>query len=196
MQNITAFPLQWPPEQPRSTSPRISPFKKKSFDLSRRSLTDELKRLGARDVILSTNIPLRQDGHPYANAARPKDHGVAVYFKYKGRSMVFACDRWCQIECNMHSIELTISAIRGIERWGSSDMMEKAFTGFAALEAPGPKKRPWWYVLELETPPRSRIVAREAYLQRLKRVHPDHGGTHEAMVELNQAWEEAQTVTV
>ena len=38
----------------------------------------ELKRLGARGMVLSTNVELRQDGLPYSNRRRPEDPGVAV----------------------------------------------------------------------------------------------------------------------
>lgn len=50
--------------------------------------------------------------------------------------MCFACDKWNKIKDNMQAIAKTIEALRGIERWGSGDMMERAFTGFAALPSP------------------------------------------------------------
>lgn len=186
MSNATSYPLQWPFGQKRTTYPKRSNFDSKPFGWARDALLSELRRLGARDTILSTNIPLRQDGLPYANAARPKDHGVAVYFRYKSKPMVFACDKWDKIEDNMRSIEKTIEAIRGIERWGSSDMMERAFTGFAQLEAPPGEE--WWDVLQCRRDSHKDIV-RAQYLRLCRDNHPDKGGTSEMMAKINHAWD-------
>jgi hypothetical protein len=92
--------------------------------------------------------PLRRDGLPLANHRTPSDLGVAVYFTYRGRQMCLACDQWDKIQDNIHAIRKTIEAFRGIPRWGTGDMMERAFTGFEELPAPGQQaKRPWWQVL-------------------------------------------------
>jgi hypothetical protein len=96
-------------------------------------LQRELRFLGAQNVVLSSNIPLRRDGLPYADFRRPDDPGVAVYFLYRKRQMCFACDRYYMTEDNVRAIALTIEALRGIERWGASDMIERAFTGFQAI---------------------------------------------------------------
>ncbi|KAF7958244.1 hypothetical protein AWV80_01355 [Cupriavidus sp. UYMU48A] len=86
--------------------------------------------------MISTNVPLRQDGLPYASYRKVDDEGVAVYFTLDGQQMSFACDRWNKVEHNMHAIVKTIDALRGIARWGTGDMMRAAFTGFAALPSP------------------------------------------------------------
>src|SRR5258705_389649 len=104
---IAAFPLAWPLGWPhtradlrrrgwefkeiRGVNTFGSPKRELvTFDTARRKLRDELARLGARDVVLSTNIPLRTDGEARADAARytMKDPGVAIYFKLKDRPMV------------------------------------------------------------------------------------------------------------
>ena len=41
----------------------------------------------------------------------------------------------------------SIEAMRGIERWGPSQMMERTFTGFAAL--PEKSGSDWWDVLQV-----------------------------------------------
>lgn len=135
-----AHPLQWPAGKPRSRYQRSSQFGKKSFAQARDFTLTELRRLGARSVVISTNIPIRNDGLPYARFAIPEDKGVAVYFQWDGRQMAFACDQWDKIEHNIYAIGKTIEAMRGIERWGSSDMMKAAFTGFEALPPPSEKK--------------------------------------------------------
>ena len=47
----------------------------------------------------------------------------------------------------MQAIAKTIEALRGINRWGTGDMMEAAFKGFSALPAPDTNK-PWREVLD------------------------------------------------
>jgi DnaJ-domain-containing protein 1 len=99
--------------------------------------------------------------------------------------MSFACDRWLKIEHNMQAIAKTIEALRGIARWGTGDMLEAAFTGFAALAAPG-SKRHWREVLGV-APGADMALVRAAYRTLASRHHPDKGGSHETMAELNAA---------
>jgi hypothetical protein len=76
--------------------------------------------MGGTGVILSTNIPLRNDGLPYANSREPNDPGVAVYFRYQKRDLCFACDAYTSVRENAYAIAKTVEALRGIERWGAS----------------------------------------------------------------------------
>jgi hypothetical protein len=48
---------------------------------------------------------------------------------------VIACDEFSQVRLNMAAIVFTIRAIRQIERCGTSTLLERAFKGFAALNA-------------------------------------------------------------
>ncbi|MDH4163301.1 MAG: J domain-containing protein [Nitrospirota bacterium] len=191
--SIDAYPLQWPAGWKRTTSyqRRTSKFADKSFAVARDYLMAELKRFGATNIILSTN-----DGLPYSGYRQPDDTGVAVYFqKSQGwdkpkKSMVFACDQWRKIEENIYAIFKTIEALRGIERWGSSDLMERSFTGFTALPPAPPAKRDWWDVLGVPRhSSKEHIKARYRELAAVN--HPDFGGSHEAMTLLNRAYEEA-----
>lgn len=191
-QPASAYPLQWPPHRPRSRFRGRGSFKT-SFARARDNIIAEVHRLGGRMTIISTNIPLRADGLPYATFRLPDDTGVAVYFQYKGKAMCFACDRYTGAEANMHAISLTISALRGIARWGTGDMMESAFSGFTALPAPGhTAARGWPEILEVAHDA-TYEEAKENY-RRLSMIrHPDRrGGSEEAMTELNWAWAQAQ----
>jgi hypothetical protein len=127
-----AYPLQWPTGKKRTSYRESSRFRS-SFAVARDELINELKMLGAKQVVISTNVPLRQDGLPYANFRQPADPGVAVYFQYKNNSMCFACDRWQKIDDNIQAIRHTINALRGIARWGTGDILTAALTGFTAL---------------------------------------------------------------
>lgn len=180
-----SYPLHWPQGWPRTKHPERSRFKV-TPDVARRELQSEVKLLGGRYLVLSTNIELRLDGNPYAGRRDPTDVGVAVYFEFNGKSMTFACDRWDRLYDNVRAIGNTISAMRGIERWGASDLMERAFSAFEAL--PAPKK--WHEILGV-----SKIASRDevkAAYHILARVrHPDRGGSHEAMTELTGARDNA-----
>jgi hypothetical protein len=171
---MDAYPLSWPVSWLRTRVRRSAPFGL-NFARSRDSLIREIHLLGGRDVILSTNISLRQDGLPYANQPQPDDPGVAVYFRFKDKPMVFACDKHTNVKDNVRAIGKTIEALRGIERWGASDMMERAFTGFQALPPPEGKE-PWFLVLQLPESSPASVV--EAQYRRLRSAyHPDkpHG---------------------
>lgn len=199
---VEAYPLCWPVGW-RKLSDNIYRSRarfKTSFAVARDELVRELALMGAEKVIISTNIPLRRDGLPYAGQAQPKDPGVAVYFqltrwaksgKRETKPMVFACDTWDRVEDNLQAIRHTVGALRGIERWGASDMMERAFTGFAALPQPA-QPRHWREVLGYgpnSTPSAEGLKSRHRELA-LKH-HPDRGGDAGLMAEINRAAEQA-----
>jgi hypothetical protein len=142
----------------------------------------EIGRMSGQYAVLSTNIELRRDGLPYSGQKPPADVGAAVYFLRKGKQMTFACDRWDRVQDNIHAIAKTIDAIRGIERWGSSDMMERAFAAFEALPAP----EQWWQVLGVRSDATVFEIDR-AYRDLAKDAHPDRGGSDEQMSRLNAA---------
>lgn len=150
-----------------------------------RRLEDQLSAFRARDIVISTNIRPTLTGFPASGGSEPRDPGVALYFKRDGKPYCLACDRWLRVADNIAAIAAEIAANRGRERWGVVTL-EEAFAGFAAL----PPQRRWWEVLGLhhapETPEKLRVWFRE-----LARVnHPDQGGTHDRMAELNAAYAE------
>lgn len=178
---IEAFPLHWPAGWNRTIDYRRERGAfKTTFAKARDEVMAEVARMGGRNPVLSSNLQLRRDGLPYAQQARIADPGIAIYFEYKGKPMCFACDRYTTIEANTRAIQLTIAALRGIERWGASDMMERAFTGFAALEAPSTG---WRSVLDSVDP--------EGSYRRLRaQHHPDRGGDAAQFQRVQKAWED------
>lgn len=175
-----AYPLQWPANWPRARSRSHAPFKV-SPSQAKREMYEELQRLGARDVVVSADQPLNRDGTPTLRRTWG-DPGIAVYFKRKGRQVVLACDQYLLPHDNMRAIGKTVEAMRGIERWGASDMLDRAFTGFEALPAP----EQWWQVLGLTEGATSEQIDR-AWRQKAREAHPDRGGTDGAMARLNAA---------
>lgn len=188
-EGVDAFPLAWPIGWPRTKRRERARFAG-TFGRIRDELMAEIGRLGGRYPVVSTNVPLRRDGLPYANQAEPADPGVAVYFERRGRGMVFACDKWNKVQDNLRSVQKTIEAIRGIERWGASEMMERAFQAFEAL--PSPKS--CWDVLGI-TPGSTHDMIEAAYKAQAKARHPDRGGSHAAMSELNAARDAAMSLS-
>jgi len=187
-----AYPLHWPEGWPRTAKQarkdaRFDTPWAKTLD----KLVNEIHRLGGSSPIISSNAALRQrDSLPYADQAQDKldDPGVSVFFTVNGRQRVMAHDIYKTVHHNLHSIALTIEAMRAIERHGGSMMMERAFEGFAALAAPGAK--PWWQILEVM--PQASKAEIEAAFKRLARArHPDAGGSDAMMAELNAARDQA-----
>lgn len=103
-----------------------------------------------------------------------------------------ACDRWLKVGENMRAIWHALEALRSLERCGASQILERAYAGFAALPAAG-RVKPWREVL-FSAPYPARYdadVVDAAYRELAVIHHPDRGGSHERMVEINQAREAA-----
>ncbi len=222
MKSITqadAFPLRWPDGWPRTRARKSGdqfktrssvpsmpgggyyPMVPISYSRARGQLIEELQRLGAKSLVVSSNVPVKVDGEPVSRAGDRvyDDPGVAIYFMLKGRQMVMAQDAFDSVSANVRSLGLAVEAMRSLERHGGGTMMQKAFDGFAALPAPdGVKpKRPWWTVLNYSENPEDRLdLSVEEVQARFKtlarRRHPDtDGGSAELMAELNEARDEA-----
>lgn len=146
-------PLRWPDGWPRTASPTRSAFRVEGR-VALAHLLEELARMGARDVEIFTNRRANQDGSLSMARQRIFDTGVAVYFRRKGKPTVFACDQYDEIHDNIRAIGKTIEAMRAIERYGASDMLDRAFTAFEALPAP----EQWWQVLEVSSEASEAVV--------------------------------------
>ena len=191
-----AFPLAWPALRPRTPGHRRrSAGFALSLEQSQRELLRELRLLNARDVVVSTNVAVRRDGLFYASGPEPTDPGVAVYFDrfvpagcglVQRRSFVIACDSYTRLRWNVRAVGVTIEALRAIARHGATEMLEQAFTGFAALPPAGP--RHWSDVLGV---PRSASpeVVRAEFRHLVKQHHPDAGGDAERFREVSAAFE-------
>lgn len=187
-----SYPLQWPDHVPRT------PQGKKGYsrfdisqDVAHRHMVKEIGLLGGSNIVLSTNIPLRRDGLPYANhRASVGDSGVAVYFTFKKQARSFACDRYFEVWENMRALGKTIEAMRGISRWGAHEVLDQMFQGFTALPPPGamttppPMQKQWFEVLGVAQ--NCPLAVAEAAWKALCRANG--GGS----VELNNAIEQAR----
>jgi len=197
---VAPYPLQWPSGRPRCASRRRAAFNKKSVnrhgwaESQQLSVSDalgrlqsELDRLGARYSVISTNLEPRLDGMPKSGQREPADPGVALYFDLSGKPHCMPCDTFDRVADNIVAIAKHIEATRAIERYGVATMSEM-FAGFAALPPPG-AKRPWQDVLGITAPAAAidRSAIESAFRAKARAAHPDAGGSHTAMSELNQA---------
>jgi len=150
--------------------------------------------MGATCIVISTGVPPRRDGLP-RSGYEPDDPGVAVYWtclKINGRSQEYAiaCDVWDRVRDNLHAVELSVGALRGLARWGASEIVRRAFTGFAALP-PAPDDGWWREVLDVRSDA-TLEQCEAAYRAEAHNAHPDRCGTDEAMKQLNAAIEAAR----
>jgi hypothetical protein len=180
-----AYPLTWPAGWPKTEPNRRETARfKTTISAALKNLKRQIELMGGTNTVLSSNYTL--------GAENPKESGVVAYFRWQQMDVAIPCDRWLKIEHNVQAIALTIEAMRGMERWGAKHMIKAMFTGFKALPAPKGSERPWWDVLGIpQTSTRQQIE--DAYFQKCKTCHPDKGGTHEQMVELNDAYSKALT---
>lgn len=199
-----AYPLRWPAGWPRAKGRILGGFQV-SPDKAVLSLLENLRKIRATNVVVSSNCPLRQDGTPYRDAltSRLPDPGVAVYFQYHGKPMVMAQDAYVLPLANARSLALAIEAMRAIERHGGGHMMQRSFDGFAQLPPPNGGAsapiRPWREVLGMEGVDPSLIaefqrpIVEDRYRKLAKERHPDTPtGSAEAFAELNNAVETAR----
>jgi len=197
MEHITASPLCWPNGWTRTKIKESSRFgclnKPVSIAKATRFVLAELHRMGTPDfrVIISTDLRLRNDGLPYSNQRDPADKGCSVWWKNGDKQMVLALDKYDRIADNLYAIGKTVEAMRGIERWGSGEILERTFTGFQALPDPESMSQPnWRHVLNYSGD--SLDGANVAYKIARKAAHPDHGGSGDLFHAVNRAWADAE----
>jgi hypothetical protein len=200
---VTRYPLTWPRGWPRETFRRGAHFgqrsegatgyvRKRELSVSQAvdRLFPELNRLGARSVILSTNVPTRLDGTPRSDTREPADPGVAVYFELKKKATVLACDRWNRTADNIAAIAAHVEALRAIGRYGVGSV-EQAFAGYTAL--PERATSDWRAILKFEEGVRVTMAEVDERFRELARTaHPDAGGTHDMMAAYTRARADAK----
>jgi hypothetical protein len=188
MNNITAYPLAWPPSIQRT--PRREPTR------FRTTLTSALgnvqtslirfakdSEMGLEDLVISSNVTL--------GVHRPRDPGVAIWFVWDLHQVCIPNDKYSTVEGNLQGIHHIIEARRVELRHGSLELVRATFKGFMLA---APTNRPWFRVLGVkENDPPEKIKA--AYQKLRSAHHPDReGGDHLTMTDINAAWEQAQWI--
>lgn len=196
------YPLEWPVGRPRTPANRRKAPDHYKVDLgtAREHLIRELRLLGAKHVVVSTNLPVRDSGSGFisrSTTGRTKrgdeeiDPGAAVYWSLKGKDHVMASDTWGDLRSNLRALGLAIAALRALERSGVSGVLDQALIGMKALPATIQLQRPWRDVLKYNGPLDADAI-RTAYHAAARTCHPDRGGSDAAMSEVNTAYEDAQ----
>jgi hypothetical protein len=194
---IEAYPLCWPHDYSRTPTNKIRNSRfRTTLGAARDYVKAEIKRLDGKDPIISTNIPLKQDGDLRADWSRARidDHGASVYFMRNKVQVCLCCDTYSKVWENLHAIGRTIEALRQIDRDGVSDFLNRTFTGFKALpESVVLNQKSIWEILGLTVKPGSIDAIHLAYKQKAKQLHPDLGGSAESFQELQTAYKQAKS---
>lgn len=188
-----AFPLDWPIGFKRTdkSKRKFSPFRQ-TPGAAQDFLHAEVRRIGGKKLIVSTNIPVRKDGFMYADYINKKqeDPGVAIYFEMDGEPISMCCDQYIKIQDNIYALGKSVEALRGIDRWGCSEFMKRAFTGFKALPESGSAAGTCWEILDLQ-PTRDEDLIKQMYRIKALKHHPDRGGDSSKFDSLTKAYEQA-----
>ena len=189
------YPLQWPDGMPRTVRPGADQFKT-SLSGALKNVTKSLS-LFATDskhkvegIVISSNVTLGNQ--------RPKDTGVVVYFSWNGLSTCIPVDRYAKVEANLQAIHHCIEAERVKLRHGGVNLVQAAFRGYAALDAPGKEPhRSWREVLDIPDGHTADPETVQKQYKRLRgRFHTDNQetGDNDRYLEVMRAWKEYQSL--
>jgi hypothetical protein len=190
-ESVKRWPLEWPIGWKRTRSRVASTFRtmhtqnrQLTVTIATTRLEDELDRLGAKSPTLSTNVSLRLDGRPRSDE-NPADPGAAVYFSFRGKATVLACDRYRAVADNIAAIAAHIDALRRIERYGVGTI-EQALAGYKALPADSAADWRTQFGFSAGSQPTLAQVE-DAFREAAKQRHPDAGGSDVEMARVNRA---------
>jgi hypothetical protein len=199
---IPRWPLEWPAgwkRTPRYSRKRAAFATNKvttgrlSVSIATDRLQGELDRLGARRATLSTNVSLRLDGRPRSDE-EPQDPGASIWFQFRGKATVLACDKWDRVADNIAALAAHIDALRRIERYGVGTI-EQALAGYKAL--PADTAADWRAVFGFTKDSRPTLdQVDSAYKAAARAKHPDVGGSDVEMMHINRARDYALTELV
>lgn len=189
-----SFPLHWPIGYKRTQHRQPSKFKQTMPDKIQELLYDELGRLKAKSIVVSSNAPLRRDGRLYTEYLLKKieDPGIAIYFKYHEQDVVMCCDQYEYPWENMYALAKGIEAIRSLNRWGVSEFIKRAFTGFNALPEPmtASQVNMKWYEVLGVAKDADKDEIKKAYRLLAQVHHPDSGGSSGQFEKITKAYQE------
>jgi hypothetical protein len=182
---INSYPLAWPQQFPRQKHREVGKFNT-SLGRALANVESSLEKFAKDthreldDIVVSTNVTLAK--------RRPDDPGVAVWFLFDGLQVCIPIDRYTTVESNLQAIHHVIQARRAELRHGTLALVRASFGGFL-LSAPTGNN--WADVLGVRKRA-SQEEIKEAYRKLVSEHHPDRGGDHHKMTEINNAWQQAQ----
>jgi hypothetical protein len=188
---IPPYPLSWPDGVPR-TDRRVTSQFKTGLSAALANVRKSLEAFGrdsgkaVSEISISSNVTLGE--------GKPQDPGIAVWFNWDGQQRCIAVDRYPKPEDNLQAVHHVIEARRTEMRHGGLHVVRQTFKGFTALPAP-PGRKHWREVLgftDADQPIGGTRAIDERYRELAASAHPDKGGNHERMSELNRARAEAK----
>lgn len=194
-------PIQdWP--GPLTAKRKPSPFRS-GWNQTLRLLESEIRKLGGKEMIFQMALreeDIRLDGKIRANA-RPAEHpGIIVSFESRYGQLSYPCDTYDHWQDNVRAVALSLEKLRAVDRYGVTKRGEQ-YRGFGKLppaggttvtmsaseaaavvaDAAGWNSAPPTMLTNAD-------VARTAYRDAARRVHPDvPGGSVRAFQLLQEA---------
>ena len=182
--------VEWPAGFERTSDHERE--KNRRFDVSLATAFDdleaELERLGVDDYRYSFDArPRQRDGRPYSRA-NPDDPAFVLRWSMDDEQFAVACDRWSTLRDNVRSVGLYVREKRKMENrpvtTGASEFAnarlpsgdEEALVGEPPAHA----------VLDV-APEATPDEIEAAYRERVREVHPDHGGSQAAFQRVQRA---------
>lgn len=183
-------PLEWPAGWRRTPPNERKPARfSASIGDSLELLFDEIEKLNGEYETVTGDFVIGKRGSILEEQPRGADPAVAVYFDRAGERLCIPCDRWIWFADNLRAVALTVKTIRDLERWGSAQIIARAFEGFRAL--PAPRATDPFSVLGLDRRSSTVDDVRAAYRKHARRLHPDTGGDGEAFRRLTDSYSAA-----
>ena len=177
-----------------------APHKQKDgpFAVAYSKLLDDLEReltaIRAKDIVIQgywQREQIRNDGWP-RSGQNPSGPGIILSFLKKGKPISMPCDTYKQWQQNLRAINLTLTALRAINRYGVTQRDEQ-YKGFAKLEAPkNTAAEALQFIVTLIewSPDHVKADLEAAYKAAARQAHPDlNGGSHEMFVRLQQHYQ-------
>jgi len=181
--------IDWPDGFERT--PRTERTKNRNYEVDLQQaiedLDAELDRLDVDDWRLSTAMDhqSRNPNYPYANQPEPEDPGVVVRWSMDGDQYAVACDAHTRVRDNLRTVGLYIREKRKMEQ-------RPVTTGeaeFANARLPSGEDDPPPHEVLGVDPDAPEAVVQGAYRAKVQDVHPDKGGSAEALKRVKRSQE-------
>lgn len=186
--------LDWPPGFHRTQSGHRTQNNQYSVSLAEAfdDLETEMDRLDVDSFRYSFDADQRKtDQRPYARA-NPDNPGFVLRWTMGGDQYAVACDRYTRLRDNVRTIGLYLREKRKMEQ----RPVETGESEFANARLPpvdeddvvvaGSIRKPPHEILEVD-PDADEEVVKAAYRAKVKRAHPDQGGSRTEWREVQQA---------
>lgn len=181
------YPLQWPPNIPRTTTPEKSRFDTTLFQ-AMDNVESELNLLAKDSDKNITNI--RFSANVALGNFNPDDAGVCVYFHWNGIDTCIPVDRYTKVEDNLQAIYHIIKADRTKILHGGIAFVMAEKQGKMSLQLPDPNQRTWWETLNIDQFANPESVKKQ-YRKLVSIFHPDRpDGDKHTFKQIQQAYNE------